>query len=102
MGHRRGSDPTSLWLWCRLAATALIQLLVWVPPYAMGVALKRQKQKTKLISTELFIIIFSHTDYVITAGPDVWGIWDIKKIVGNHLSCLRDRESLWDLVFFGT
>ena len=33
-----------LWLWCRPAATALIQLLAWEPPYAVGVALKRQKK----------------------------------------------------------
>ena len=49
VGHRHGSDPTLLWLWCRLAATALIRLLAWEPPYAVGVALKRkQKQKQKI------------------------------------------------------
>ena len=31
-------DPSLLWLWCRLAATALIGPLAWEPPYAMGVA----------------------------------------------------------------
>ena len=46
-------DPMLLWLWCRLAATALIGLLAWILielpawtlielPYAMGVVLKRQ------------------------------------------------------------
>ena len=34
-----------LWLWCRLAATVLIRLLAWEPPYAMGVALKSKKKK---------------------------------------------------------
>ena len=43
--HRRGLDPALLWLWCRPAATALIRLLAWELPYAMGVALKRPKQK---------------------------------------------------------
>ena len=33
-------DPELLWLWCRPAAAAVIQLLVWELPYAMGVALK--------------------------------------------------------------
>ena len=42
-GRRYGSDPTLLWLWCRPAAAALIQPLAWEPPYAAGVALKRQK-----------------------------------------------------------
>ena len=34
-----------LWLWCRLAAAALICPLAWEPPCARGVALKRQKMK---------------------------------------------------------
>ena len=39
-----------LWLWHRVAATALIRPLDWEPPYAAGVALKRQKdQKKKII-----------------------------------------------------
>ena len=50
VGHRRGSDPTLLWLWCRPAATAPIGPLAWEPPYAAGEALekaKRQKRKEK-------------------------------------------------------
>ena len=49
-GCRRGSDPALLWLWCRLAATALIRPLAWESPYATGAALekaKSQNQKTK-------------------------------------------------------
>ena len=33
-------DPVLLWLWCRLAAAALIGPLAWEPPYAAYVALK--------------------------------------------------------------
>ena len=29
IGQRHGSDPLLLWLWCRPAATAQIQLLAW-------------------------------------------------------------------------
>ena len=47
VGHRRGLDPTLLWLWCRLEAVALIQPLAWEPPCAMGKALKKQKQSQK-------------------------------------------------------
>ena len=36
-----------MWLWCRLAATALIGPLAWELPYAAGAALKGQKQKQK-------------------------------------------------------
>ena len=42
---RRGSwDLALLWLWRRLAAVALIRPLAWEPPYAVGLALKRQKK----------------------------------------------------------
>ena len=44
-GHRCRSDPELLWLWCRLAATASPGPLAWEPPYAVDVALKRQKKK---------------------------------------------------------
>ena len=52
VGHRRGSDPELLWLWCRLVATAPIGPLAWEPLYDMGGALKRPKQnKTKTKSS---------------------------------------------------
>ena len=38
-------DFALLWLWCRLAAAALIHPLAWEIPYAVGAALKRQKKK---------------------------------------------------------
>ena len=47
VGRKRGSDPTLLWLWCRLAAIALIRPLAWESPYATSMALKRQKTKKK-------------------------------------------------------
>ena len=47
MGHRCGSDPALLWLWGRPAAVALILLLGWEPPYAVGAALKSKKRKEK-------------------------------------------------------
>ena len=47
VGCRCGSDPELLWLWYRLAAAALIQLLAWEPPYAEGMALRRQKKEKK-------------------------------------------------------
>ena len=50
IGHRRSSDPKLLCLWHRLAAIAPIRPLAWEPPWALGAALKEQKnkkQKTK-------------------------------------------------------
>ena len=49
-GQRCSSDPTLLWLWRRPSATAPIQPLAWVPPYAVGAAqemAKSQKKKKK-------------------------------------------------------
>ena len=45
VGHRRGSRPALLWLWCRPVATALIRHLACELPYASGVALKSLKKK---------------------------------------------------------
>ena len=38
-------DPALLWLWHRLAATALIRSLAWEPQYAVGAALEKAKRK---------------------------------------------------------
>ena len=45
VGHRHGSDPTLLWLWHRLAATAPIRPLAWEPPYAAGAAPEKAKRQ---------------------------------------------------------
>ena len=47
VGRRCSLDLVLLWLWCRLAAIALIRPLALEPPYAMGVALKQQEQQQK-------------------------------------------------------
>ena len=52
VGCRRGSDPVLLWLWHRLAATALIGPLAWEPPCVVGVALEKTKNKTNKTTTE--------------------------------------------------
>ena len=53
VGHRRGSDPTLLWLCRRLVAVALIQPLTWKCPYAAGATLKkRAKMKDIELSGE--------------------------------------------------
>ena len=58
LGHRHGLDLALLWLWCKPVAIALIQPLPREPPYAMGVALKRQKQTNRLdwMSNEVLLI----------------------------------------------
>ena len=44
-GHRHGSDPTLLWLWCRPAAAAVIPALAWELPNAANATLKSKKNK---------------------------------------------------------
>ena len=44
VSHRCGSDLAVLWMWSKLVAAAPIRPLDWERPYAMGVALKRQKK----------------------------------------------------------
>ena len=39
------NDPALLWLWCRLAATALIGPLAWEPPCAEGAAQETAKRQ---------------------------------------------------------
>ena len=59
VGHRRDLDPLLLWLWRRPAATAPIGPLAWEPPYAVGVALKKQKDKKKNHPTHITGINYS-------------------------------------------
>ena len=44
VGHRHGSDPVLLWLWCRPEAAAPIRPLAWEVPCAAGAALKKEKK----------------------------------------------------------
>ena len=47
VGHTCGSDPALLGIWYRLAAIAPISPMAWELPFAMSVALKKQKTKKK-------------------------------------------------------
>ena len=47
VGRGRGSDLVLLWLWHRLAGTALMKPLAWEAPYAAGAAFKKTKDKKK-------------------------------------------------------
>ena len=73
ISRRRGSDLALLWLWGRPAATALILPLAWERPYAVGMALKRQKQpKTSVqgflfsVSLAAFVILISLMVAILT------------------------------------
>ena len=66
VGHRRGSDPALLWLWCRLVATVLIPPLAWEPPYAASVALEKKKKKKKQVHKSQCIFVYVYTHIVTT------------------------------------
>ena len=51
VGCRCSSDPVLLWLWCRPAAVAPVQHLVWEFPYAVSVVLE-SKNKIKILKKE--------------------------------------------------
>ena len=60
VGRRHCSNLVCLWLWRGPAATALIPLLAWDSPYAVGAALKRQKNKLGLhLSVEVAKELYS-------------------------------------------
>ena len=57
VGCRCGLDPTLLWLWSRLVATALIRPLGWEPPYAQGAGQEMAKRHTHTHTKYRYIII---------------------------------------------
>ena len=63
VGRRHSSDPLLLWLWCRLAAVALIQPLVWEIPYAASGPLKKKTAKKIKIKSVCFFG-FLPKDYI--------------------------------------
>ena len=47
VGRTCGLDQALLWQWHRPAAAALVQPLAWELPHAMGVALKKKKERDR-------------------------------------------------------
>ena len=66
VGQRLGLDAVLLWLWCRLAAAALIRPLAWEFPQAIGVALK---SKTNKKTPTIFI---NKTFFFVFLGLHLW------------------------------
>ena len=69
IGLRHGLDPALLWPRSRLAAAARIGPLAWEPPYAMGVALKKER-KTK----DICFIYLEVTQRQILPLPRFFGV----------------------------
>ena len=71
VGRRRSSDPAWLWLWRGPAATAPIRPLAWERPYAVGVALKKKKEKENRIVT----VVLSAIRERCWLQPE-WSCWE--------------------------
>mgnify|MGYP001419309280 CR=1 FL=1 len=84
VGRRCGSDLAVLWLWCRLAAVALIGSLAREPPYATGAALKKPKKKKK-DSTQRTKALTSGRFNSTSPTTDVWVIWLLEGHIGDCL-----------------
>ena len=64
-----------LWLWCRLTASAPIQLLVWELPYASGVALKKNCTYVYICSlyeVRLLVILICKRNKRFTVWRKIW------------------------------
>ena len=63
VSHRCGSDLALLWLWLKPTATAPISPIAWELPYAVDVALKRQKRKEKEKLLDILLLCSSGNNY---------------------------------------
>ena len=62
-------DPTLLWLWHLLTATAPIWPLAWELPYVLGADLKREKKGISKIMYMFMLYMFSSSSQVIIFLP---------------------------------
>ena len=63
-------DLALLWLWCRLAAIALIRPLAWEPPYAAGAALKKKSKRPK--KKKRFYLVTAVAQVLLWCGFNPW------------------------------
>ena len=92
-----------LWLWHRLAATALIGPLAWESPYDTGVALektKRQKnkKKQKKKTTQTYNEVPSHRRQNAIIKKSTSGVLHHGSVVTNPTSSHEDSDSIPGLV----
>ena len=82
MDRRRSSNPTLLWLWRRLAATALIRHLAWEPPYAVGAAQEKTINQS-INKVKVFKMLVAAQPKILAC--DAKGGWKDSKVEFNAL-----------------
>ena len=98
VGCRCSLDLALLWLWHRLAATALIQPLSWEPPYAASTPLKsktkqKQNQICTILGTEVSrIVSFSETESRILVSRNWRRMNGVSAFNGNRVSVLQHEK----------
>ena len=69
VGRRHGSDLVLLWLWFGPTAVAPILPLAWELPYAVGVALKKQKKKPRRCSVQNKLFYVENIEICKNSSP---------------------------------
>ena len=77
VGHRHGLDLALLWLWCRLAAAALIQPLAWEPPLCHGYNPKKDPPPKKVDFTPVCCSLYLFIFFPIGFTKKVEGIFSL-------------------------
>ena len=93
VGYRHVSDPLLLWLWCRLAAVALIQPLAWEFPYAAVVALRRGKAGVAVVVQQEPSIVSVRMQ--VRSLTSLSGLRSIATSCGVSHRCGSDPVLLW-------
>ena len=77
VGHRQGSNLVLLWLWCQLAATALIWPLAWELPICYGCGPKKPKNnfESQIFSSEGWILVLvGQCESPTSVAQETW-VW---------------------------
>ena len=70
-----------LWLWCRLEATAPIRPLAWEPPYAVDVALEKDRKGLEDRSSYTFIALEEFNNNVCPWGKESLGMRQLPSLL---------------------
>ena len=97
VGCRCNLDPLLLWLWCRLAAAALIGPIAWEIPYASGAALK-----SKIKREIRFVVTIGGSLGEGNLDEGCQNIWTSSYKVAKYRGCNVQRDYIIDTAVCST